>query len=171
MENLTHLLSRLFSILIIVIASLFAYLIAIVLVKRFARVVSKERGGDPRIQRVASLFLTITRWALILFTLLIALYELDINVAPLLAGAGIAGIALSFAAQALLKDVGSGIGILVGNHFRQGDIIITNGIQGVVEHISLMKTTIRDRQTLYTIPNGQISIVGVIQTGHHGRKK
>jgi len=169
MESFILMLTRLLDILIVIIASLAAYLIAIALVRRFSKTVSKRLGRDPRIQGVSVLFLTAARWILFIAVGLIVLNEFNINIAPFLAGAGIAGIGISFAAQALLKDIAAGIAILVGNTFKVGDIIHINGIQGVVEHISLMATRVRDKQILYTIPNGHIGIVGVIQTSHHGK--
>lgn len=156
----------LLNVLISIITLLFLYLIAILLVKRYATLLTKGVGKDPRIQGMVSLFLVLARWTLILFATFMILNELKVDVGPFLAGAGIIGIALSFAAQALLKDIAVGISILMGNYFRIGDVIITNGIQGVVEHMSLMKTIIRDKQTIYYIPNGQIAIVGVVRAHH-----
>ncbi|MEK7648929.1 MAG: mechanosensitive ion channel domain-containing protein [Patescibacteria group bacterium] len=171
MDALVLTLSRFLNVLIVVIVALFAYLIVIILVKRFITVLSSRlpiiRGttiSDPRIKGVITLFLTLARWVLGLCALFIVLNEFNVNIGPLIAGAGVVGIALSFAAQSILKDVGSGITILIGDQFRPGDVIIVNGIQGVVEHVSLMKTIIRDKQILYTIPNGQISTVGVVQS-------
>lgn len=170
MDSFTLLVTHLFNILIVVITSLFAYLIAIIILKRMVRVVPYQIAGDPRIRGIMTLFLVSVRWVLIGIVILLVLSEFEVNVAPLLAGAGVVGIAISFAAQALLKDIAAGIGIFLGNTFRPGDVIVTNGIQGVVEHISLMKTIVRDKQTVYTIPNGQMTIVGVVQTAHQGSK-
>ncbi len=174
MDPFTVTFTKLLNVLIVIIAALFSYLIVIMLVKRFiavlaARVptISEKKITDPRIRGVIRLFLVLARWALGLFALFLILNEFEVNIAPLLAGAGIAGIALSFAAQAILKDVASGIAILVGDHFRVGDVVVVNGIQGVVEQVHLMKTVVRDKQTLYYIPNGQISMVGVVQTPTH----
>ncbi len=174
MDPMTITFTKLLTILIVIIAALLSYLMVILLVKRFIAVlaarlptISEKKINDPRIKGVITLFLVLARWALGLFALFLILNEFDVNVAPLLAGAGIAGIALSFAAQAILKDVASGIAILIGDHFRVGDVVTLNGIQGVVEQVHLMKTVIRDKQTLYYIPNGQISMVGVVQTPIH----
>lgn len=171
MDAITITFSRILNVLIVICAVLFAYLMIIILLKRFVAalsvrlpIIQNKKEADPRIKSVLMLLLTTARWSLGLFALFTILNEFEINIAPLIAGAGIAGIALSFAAQAILKDIASGITILTGDHFRVGDTIVLNGIQGVVEQIGLMKTLVRDKQTLYYIPNGQISMVGVVQT-------
>lgn len=168
MEDISFFFEKALTICIVVIASLFGYLIAIVAVKRFARLLSFGLGDDPRIHGMIAIFLAGARLLFFAIIILGVLSVLDVNIAPLLAGAGVAGIIVSFALQAILKDVAAGIHILVSNKFRQGDIIMINGIQGVVEHISLTKTIVRDKQMLYHIPNGTIAIIGIVQTAHHG---
>lgn len=168
MDDITLIFSRVFTICIAIIISLSFYLAAVIAIKRFARFVSREGGDDARIRGMSVLFLAVARWVMYGIILFVSLVTFNVNIAPLLAGAGVIGIAISIALQALLKDVAAGMGILIGNTFKQGDIIITNGIQGSVEHISLTQTIVRDKQTIYHIPNGQISIVGVVHTAHQG---
>jgi small conductance mechanosensitive channel len=85
---------------------------------------------------------------------------LGLNIGPLLASAGIAGFAVGFGAQTLVKDFINGFFILVENTFDIGDTIRTAGVQGTVESITLRRTILRDADgTVHTVPNSQMSIV------------
>jgi small conductance mechanosensitive channel len=84
----------------------------------------------------------------------------NIDIAPLLASAGIAGLAIGFGAQTLVKDVINGFFILVENQYQIGDVIRTSGVSGKVEEISMRRTLLRDADgTLHVVPNGSITIV------------
>ncbi|MFA6032286.1 MAG: mechanosensitive ion channel family protein [Myxococcota bacterium] len=88
------------------------------------------------------------------------LRELGVNVAPLLAGAGIAGIAVGFGAQTIVKDIFNGFFILFENQFRQGDVIRIGDVTGTVEEMRLRTTILRDvHGSKHIIPNSQISQV------------
>jgi moderate conductance mechanosensitive channel len=83
-----------------------------------------------------------------------------INIEPLLASAGIAGLAIGFGAQTLVKDVINGFFILVEDQFEVGDTIRAAGVSGVVEEITMRRTILRDSDgTLHIVPNGSIQIV------------
>jgi small conductance mechanosensitive channel len=83
-----------------------------------------------------------------------------IDIEPLLASAGIAGLAIGFGAQTLVKDVINGFFILVENQFEVGDTIRAAGVSGAVEEITMRRTTLRDGDgTLHIVPNGSIQIV------------
>ena len=85
---------------------------------------------------------------------------LGINVAPLLASAGIAGLAIGFGAQTLVKDFINGFFILVENQYDIGDTIKIAGVQGVVETMTLRRTVLRaDDGSQNTVPSSQITIV------------
>jgi small-conductance mechanosensitive channel len=85
---------------------------------------------------------------------------LGLNIGPLLASAGIAGFAIGFGAQTLVKDFINGFFILVENTFDIGDTIRTAGVQGTVESITLRRTILRDFDgTVHTVPNSQMSII------------
>ncbi|MBM3308349.1 MAG: mechanosensitive ion channel family protein [Candidatus Eisenbacteria bacterium] len=91
---------------------------------------------------------------------LMVLRELGIDIAPILAGVGIAGLAVGFGAQSLVKDFLAGVFILLENQFRVGDVIETAGVSGVVERITLRSTTLRDvRGNVHVIPNGAMAVV------------
>jgi moderate conductance mechanosensitive channel len=84
----------------------------------------------------------------------------NINIEPLLASAGIAGLAIGFGAQALVKDVINGFFILVENQFEVGDTIKVAGVSGQVIAIAMRRTCLRDSDgTLHVVPNGAIQIV------------
>jgi small conductance mechanosensitive channel len=83
-----------------------------------------------------------------------------VNIGPLLAGVGVAGLAISFGAQSLVKDVISGFFILFENQFGVGDIIEVNGVGGVVERMTMRVVMLRDVQgVLHVIPNGSVTMV------------
>jgi small conductance mechanosensitive channel len=86
--------------------------------------------------------------------------EFEINLGPLLAGAGIVGIALGFGAQTLVKDFLSGIFMLIEDQFGVGDVIDAGFASGTVEGVSLRTTRLRDDEgTVWHIPNGEIQRV------------
>lgn len=83
-----------------------------------------------------------------------------LNLQPLLASAGIAGIAIGFGSQALIKDVLTGFFILFDDQYALGDKVQIAGVKGTVEEISLRRTILRDDDgSLYTIPNSEIRVV------------
>ena len=85
---------------------------------------------------------------------------LNFNLGPLLASAGVAGIALGLAAQTIVKDVLNGILVLVEDQYTVGDVVTLAGMSGVVDSMTLRKTTLRGFDgTLYIIPNSQITNV------------
>jgi small conductance mechanosensitive channel len=91
---------------------------------------------------------------------LMILGELEIQLGPLLATAGIGALAIGFGAQSLVKDVISGFFIILENQYRIGDVIEVAGVSGLVESVSLRKTVLRDLQgKVHTIPNGEIKVV------------
>ncbi|OGY26918.1 MAG: hypothetical protein A2Z42_00810 [Candidatus Woykebacteria bacterium RBG_19FT_COMBO_43_10] len=88
------------------------------------------------------------------------LEEFGFNLAPLIASAGIVGLAIGFGAQALVKDIISGAFLLAENQFSEGDEVEISGKRGKVEKITLRTVRIRDTDgTLHTIPNGSITMV------------
>lgn len=97
-------------------------------------------------------------WMVALFMIL---GQLDIDLAPLIAGAGIGGLALGFGAQSIVKDFLSGLFMLIEDQYGVGDIVDVGSASGTVEKVSLRSTTIRDvKGTVWHVPNGVISRVG-----------
>jgi len=89
-----------------------------------------------------------------------ALQVFNINIAPLLASAGIAGLAIGFGAQTVVKDVINGFFILAENQFEVGDSVKVAGVQGTVEEVTMRRTILRDGDgTVHIVPNSTIQIV------------
>jgi small-conductance mechanosensitive channel len=92
---------------------------------------------------------------------LLVLGEIGINLGPLLAGAGIAGVAIGFGAQSLVKDFLSGMFMLLEDQYGVGDVIDVGEAIGTVEAVTLRSTRLRDTEgTVWHVPNGQIMRVG-----------
>jgi len=89
--------------------------------------------------------------------IMMILPELGINVGPILAGAGILGIALGFGAQYMIRDFLAGLFIIIENQYREGDVVCLDGTCGLVEDINLRKTILRDLDGIvHHVPNGEI---------------
>ena len=88
---------------------------------------------------------------------LVVLRELDVDITPVLTGAGIVGLAIGFGAQTLVRDVISGFFLIIEDQVRVGDVALVNGIGGLVEQINLRTIVLRDLQgAVHIIPNGEI---------------
>jgi moderate conductance mechanosensitive channel len=99
-------------------------------------------------------------FVILFVTVMQALQVFNINIAPLLASAGIAGLAIGFGAQTLVKDVINGFFILAENQFEVGDTIKIAGVQGMVEDVTMRRTILRDGDgTVHIVPNSNIQIV------------
>ena len=93
--------------------------------------------------------------------LLLIAGEVGLNLGPLLAGAGIVGLALAFGAQSLVKDFVSGFFILAEDQYGVGDLITVGVVTGTVEEVNLRVTSIRANDgTVWFVPNGEIRMVG-----------
>src|SRR5437879_2971769 len=89
-----------------------------------------------------------------------ALPIFGINMGPLLASAGIAGLAIGFGAQTLVKDVINGFFILLEDQYHLGDVVQIAGVKGTVEDMTLRRTALRDGDgSLHFIPNSEIKVV------------
>ena len=121
-----------------------------------------EEGGAGG-SRIGTLLMLLRKFVLaVMFVMvsLIILSNLGINIGPLIAGAGVIGLAIGFGAQTLVKDIISGIFFLVDDAFRVGDYIETAGTKGMVEHISLRSLRLRHpRGPVHTIPFGGMGTV------------
>jgi len=114
-----------------------------------------------RIATASSTIASAASVAIFTVTLFLVLAQFDISLGPLLAGAGIAGVALGFGAQNIVRDVLAGIFVIVEDQYGIGDVIDVGRATGTVEGISLRMTRVRDIEgTLWFIPNGTISEVG-----------
>lgn len=122
---------------------------------------SEEGGsGGSRTGTLLILFRKFLLSLLFIIAGITVLSSLGINIGPLIAGAGVIGLAIGFGAQTLVKDIISGIFFLMDDAFRVGEFVDTGSSQGVVEHISLRSLRIRHpRGMVHTIPFGDIPSV------------
>jgi len=91
---------------------------------------------------------------------LVALSQLGVNIGPLLAGAGVVGLAISFGSQALVRDIVSGIFFMTDDAFRVGEYIDTGKLKGTVEKITLRSVRLRHHNgQIHTIPFGQLTSI------------
>jgi Small-conductance mechanosensitive channel len=113
-----------------------------------------------RVQTVGKLLKNTVSYIVNFIVILLILGEFNINLAPLLAGAGVIGLAIGFGAQSLVKDVITGFFIILEDHFSVGDVIETGKFKGTVEMIGLRATRLRSwTGEIYVIPNGSITDV------------
>jgi len=121
-----------------------------------------EEGGAGG-SRMGTLLVLLRKFVLaVMFVIvsLIVLSSLGVNIGPLIAGAGVLGLAIGFGAQTLVKDIISGVFFLMDDAFRVGDFIETGGTKGSVEHISLRSLRLRNpRGPVHTIPFGSMGTV------------
>src|SRR5215472_17520241 len=156
-----HQLPKLFAVLVLA----FVLIRLLTVVTRKMVELSRRKAVHPaiRAQQISTVVGVIRSagiFVIVLVTLMQVLLVFDINVAPLLASAGIAGLAIGFGAQTLVKDVINGFFVLAENQFEVGDTIRIATVSGTVEEITMRRTTLRDGDgTLHVVPNGAIQIV------------
>jgi len=151
----------------IILVGWFVYKILGVIMPTFIRRYVTQKGKKRRTkgyieQRSKTLGRIVTQ-AVGLFLLTIVLFmiisELGVDITPLLAGAGVAGIAIGFAAQNSIRDFIGGFVIMMEDHYNVGDIVKVVDITGEVEEIGLRRTVLRDlKGILHVIPNGEIRV-------------
>lgn len=124
---------------------------------------SKE-GGEPasesekRVETIIRLLKQAAMLALWITAFLVILKELNVDIAPIIASAGIVGLAVGFGAQNLVRDIISGFFIILENQIRVGDVAIINGSGGLVEQINFRTIVLRDLGgVVHIFPNGTIT--------------
>jgi moderate conductance mechanosensitive channel len=151
-------------IIILVVAFILVRLLETITRTVFAWSEKRSTDGAARAQQIRTVVGVVHSAGVLLIFFLTAMSVLkdafNINIEPLLASAGIAGLAIGFGAQTLVKDMINGFFILVENQFQVGDSIRAAGVAGKVEEITMRRTTLRDNDgTLHIVPNGAIQIV------------
>jgi len=131
--------------------------------ERFLNFIIRQKD-DVEFQKRTHPLGSIIRYVLIFAIIAIAsmtvLKELGINIGPILAAAGIVGLAVGFGAQSLVKDVISGFFIILEDQIRVGDVVEIAGKSGLVEKINLKTTVLRDMAgNVHCVPNGLIQVV------------
>ena len=116
-----------------------------------------ERKREDTLIRIFTTSVEILLWILVG---LMGLSELGFAVGPLLAAAGVAGLAFGFGGQYLIRDLISGLFIIMENQYRIGDVVCFDSTCGLVEDISLRMTTLRDMDgTVHHVPHGEVKQV------------
>ncbi len=133
-----------------------------IFIRRYVTQKSKRRTKGYINQRARTLGRVVTQ-AVGLFLATIAFFmilsELEVDITPLLAGAGVAGIAIGFAAQNSIRDFIGGFVIMMEDHYNVGDVVKVADITGEVEELGLRRTVLRDlKGILHVVPNGEIRV-------------
>ena len=134
------------------------------MVDRMVKVRGKGRHSklwfENRSKTLSAIIASTLGIILVVVALFMILSELGIDIGPLLAGAGVIGIAVGFGAQSLIKDLLGGMFILIEDQYNKGDVVKIAGIAGLVEEVNLRRTVLRDLEGIvHSIPNGQITTV------------
>lgn len=136
---------------------------------RLAQDASKDvehAENGKRVETLAHLLEQASVVAIWIVGALVVLSQLGVAVGPLLAGAGIAGVAVGFGAQALVRDVISGFFLILENQVRVGDVATVNGTTGLVERITLRTIVLRDVSGIvHVFPNGVVSTLANLTSG------
>jgi small conductance mechanosensitive channel len=124
----------------------------------------QKHTNDPeqhkRLETLGCVFRYIAAVVISLITVMLLLSELGISIAPILASAGIVGLAIGFGAQSLVKDYFTGFFLLLENQVHQGDVVEVAGLGGLVEEVTLRYIRLRDYEgSVHFIPNGAVTTV------------
>lgn len=146
-----------------------AYLIGDLIWTATKTAIDRKMAGMPKMEhgvtpgpeaRMATLLPLIKKTVLvtvIIMVALIGLASMGVNIAPLLAGAGVVGLAIGFGAQALVRDIVSGVFFLIDDAFRVGEYIEMGELRGTVESISIRSLRVRHhRGAVHTVPFGEL---------------
>lgn len=120
---------------------------------------SSKEAEEKRENTLINVFEATLRIVIFGAAFMMILSELGVNIGPLIAAAGVVGLALGFGGQYLIKDIIAGFFIILENQYRVGDIVSINGKNGEVQSVNLRVTALRDVDgTVHYIPNGEIKI-------------
>ncbi len=132
-------------------------------VQRFRQYMEARLPNAEEAKRVGTLCRVFRYFGTVVISIVAAmlvLNELGISIAPILATAGVAGIAIGFGAQSLVRDYFAGLFILLEDQIRQGDVVQVAGVGGLVEEVTLRYVRLRDFEGhVHFVPNGEIKIV------------
>lgn len=134
--------------------------------KAFSNKMDEDGYRKVRIETLSKNLYTVIRFIVGFIIVMIVMDMLGINTRSIIATAGIGGVAIAFGAQTLVKDIVTGVIIIIDDTFRVGDWIIAGGVEGTVETLGMRHTKIRDYDgSLHTIPNSQITNVQNLNSG------
>lgn len=151
---------------IIVISKILLDSLSHLMAKAFKNKIDVDGYRKVRIETLSKNLYTVIRFIVGFIIVMIILDMLGINTRSIIATAGIGGVAIAFGAQTLVKDIVTGVIIILDDTFRVGDWIKTAGVEGTVETLGMRHTKIRDYDgSLHTIPNSQITNVQNLNSG------
>jgi len=157
---------------ILVVALIVNKFAAIGIERLIQRVITNKGGllskeAEEKREKTLTKILTGTAHVLLwIFAIMMILSEIGVNIGPLIAGAGVIGLAVGFGGQYLVKDIFTGLFIIIENQYRVGDSVEISGIGGSVEDISLRITTLRDLDgVVHHIPHGAVTTVSNMSKG------
>lgn len=128
------------------------------LLRATARSEDTALATSKRIKTLSSVIWTLSAGLLWFIVALVVLSQIGVNIGPILAGAGVVGLAVGFGAQHLVRDLVSGCFLLIENQIRVGDIAIINGNTGIVEAVTFRTVILRDQAgVVHVFPNGMIN--------------
>ncbi|MCA9333047.1 mechanosensitive ion channel family protein [Candidatus Saccharibacteria bacterium] len=151
-------------IVIIIMAVVARRLLTIVTVKLLSKTIRPDMyptttDRKKRLDTLNSLMTAVVKVTVWVIAIMMIISEVGVNTAPLLASAGIIGVALGFGAQSLVKDFVSGIFIILENQYRVGDVVSIAGVDGAVEAVTIRTTVLRSFDgNVHHIPNGTIDL-------------
>ena len=124
------------------------------------KIMEEEARAEARSESISAVVSSVTALIIWVIALLMVIAQFGVSLAPLLAGAGIAGVALGFGAQTLVRDFIAGLFILIEDQYGVGDYIDVGEANGQVQRMTLRITSLRDQNgNLWHIPNGEIKAV------------
>lgn len=153
-------------VLVLIIGKVILEIISRLIKKSFVDKMDQDGYRKMRIETLGKNLYTVIRFIVGFIIVMIILDMLGVNTRSIIATAGIGGVAIAFGAQTLVKDIVTGIIIIVDDTYRVGDWIIAAGVEGTVETLGMRHTKIRDYDgSLHTIPNSQITNVQNLNSG------
>ena len=168
---------------LIVVAALAAYIAVRVAAAAAVRHLIARRGDDAdrgnvsrvelerRVQTLGNLLVTVAGAVIVVVAALMVLDTFNVDIGPAIAGLGLAGLAVGFGAQSLIKDWLSGVFIVAENQFNAGEHVRIAGVEGTVEDFTLRRTMLRDADgTVHHVPNGQIIVASNLSRGKQTAK-
>jgi len=167
----TFVLDRGFLLLAVVVGFLLVHQLLLLIIRRIKALVVRGAGIEhPEVKKRADTLASVLKSTSTVFlaglTIFFILEILGVDVRPLVAGAGIIGVALGFGAQTLVRDCLSGVFILAEHQIAVGDQVMVAGVTGTVEKVKVRALTLRDQEgRVHYIPNGEIRVVTNLSQG------
>ncbi len=155
-----QLLGRAVSVVLIVLMALLAWLVVASWIEFRLNPQSGLGEPNPRARTLLTIFRNAIAIVLVVLTVMVVLAEIGINIAPLLAGAGVLGLAIGFGAQKLVQDVITGVFIQLENAINVGDVVTAGGTTGTVERMTIRSLGLRDLSgTYHLLPFSSVGTV------------